>query len=54
MTEEKIYAFQAKAKELELDYLAKSTIHDQECQKHKLFHITKEALKYHKQIIHEE
>jgi len=52
MTKEKIYAFQAEAKKLGLDYLAKSTIHDQECQKHKLFHITKEALVYHKHIMH--
>jgi hypothetical protein len=36
-----------------LKELAKSLDHNCECEKHKLFHITKEALKYHKQIIHE-
>lgn len=35
-----------------LTELAKSTIHNKECDKHNLFHITKEALKYHKKIMH--
>lgn len=35
-----------------LDDLAKSIRHWNECPKHDLYHLTKEALAYHKHIIH--
>ena len=35
-----------------LPELAKSLIHDCECPRHKLFHITKEALAFHKKKMH--
>jgi hypothetical protein len=36
-----------------LDDLAKSILnHSESCKKHGLFHITEQALKYHKQITH--
>ena len=40
------------AEKAELHELAKSIIHIYECPKHKLYHLTKEALAYHKHIIH--
>ena len=45
--------WQAECEKHGLKELAKSIKHFHECPKHKLYHITKEALAYHKQIIHE-
>ena len=44
--------WQEQAEKAGLKELAKSIDHFHECPEHKLFHITKEALKYHKHIIH--
>ena len=40
------------AKKAGLDELVASIKHFHECKKHGLFHLTKEALAYHKHIIH--
>jgi hypothetical protein len=40
------------AKKAGLDELAASIKHIFECPKHDLYHLTKEALAYHKHIIH--
>ena len=53
MTKEQNKIWQEQAEKAGLKELAKSLDHNCECKKHKLFHITKEALRYHKHIIHE-
>ena len=52
MTNKQITQWQEECEKEGLIELSKSIKHIYECKKHKLFYITKEALEYHKQIIH--
>ena len=53
MTKLESQTWEEDCKKYGMKELAKSILHFDQCPEHGLYHITKEALVYHKHIIHE-